>query len=297
MVLLVSALLYFGYPVAVPAAEAGQPAAGSPQMRSPVDSLSSSYDDSVPETGTPGLFGPKKSFNGTFDPDEAFLTANELYIEGKYEEAIGLYGDIAASGYQSPALFYNLGNAYYRSNKIPQAILNYERAALLSPGDEDISFNLELSRTFVRDRIEELPDFFLSRLWNGVRDKISAGAWAGISVILFISSLVFMAVFLISPTAGMKKAFFWLAIIFFLSFVMSYAFGLDQRNHLRDHSTAIVFSPVVSVKSSPDMGSADLFVIHEGTKVWVEDSIGDWRAVRLADGNKGWLLRNVIEMI
>ncbi len=232
-----------------------------------------------------------------FIPDEAFIKANELYIGGSYEEAIIVYEQIINSGYQSPVLYYNLGNAYYRSNIIPSAILNYERAALLSPGDEDISFNLELARLHVRDRIEQLPDFFLNRWWNNLRDMTSAARWAYISLFTFITALFLLSAFLVSSSIIIKKTFFWLAVIIFFGSILSFSLGLDQKNYIRNHSTAIVFSPVVSVKSSPDVNSTVLFVIHEGTKVWVRESIGEWRAVRISDGNKGWLHKNAIRMI
>lgn len=230
-------------------------------------------------------------------PDEAFIRANQLYLDGSYEEAIIVYEKVLNSGYHSAALYYNLGNAYYRSNKIPPSILNYERAALLSPGDHDIRFNLELARMHVRDRIEELPDFFINRWWRNLRNLAGTGKWASISVFAFIISLVMLSIFLVSSTVHIKKIFFWLFVGIFIFSILSFSLGLDQSNYIRNHNTAIVFSPVVSVKSSPDVNSTDLFIIHEGTKVWVEESLGDWLAVRLSDGNKGWLKKDVIEMI
>ncbi|MFO7924213.1 MAG: tetratricopeptide repeat protein [Bacteroidales bacterium] len=232
-----------------------------------------------------------------YDPEESFNTANQLYTEGRYEEAISLYEQITGAGYHSADLYYNLGNAYYRSNKIPSAILNYERAALLDPADEDIQANLELARMHVRDRIEELPDFFLNRWWKNARDLMSTEKWAAISVSTFIATLVFLSVFLLSSSVFVKKTSFWMAVVIFLFSVLGFSFGLDRRNYLKNHNTAIVFSPVVSVKSSPDINSTDLFIIHEGTRVWVEDSLGDWRAVRLSDGNKGWLKADAVKMI
>ncbi len=262
-----------------------------------LDNESLPIEGILSQSDTMSGYGSGIIFNGAFEPEVAFTRANELYLEGYYEEAIIIYEKIIYSGYHSAALYYNLGNAYYRSNKITPAILNYERARLLSPGDEDIIFNLELARMHVRDRIEELPDFFINRWWKKARDIMSADAWASIAVSTFILTLLFFSFFLMSASVLVKKLFFWLAVIVLLLSVLSFSFGIDQRNHLRNHNTAIVFSPTVSVKSSPDINSTDLFIIHEGTKVWVEDSIGNWRAVRLSDGNKGWLQRDAIEMI
>jgi tetratricopeptide (TPR) repeat protein len=226
-----------------------------------------------------------------------FQKANQLYSEGIYDEAVDLYYSILASGYHSASIYYNLGNAYYRSGKIPNAILNYERALLLAPGDEDIRFNLDLAREQIRDRIEVVPDFFINRWWKGARDILNFRSWAIISAGTFITTLIYLTVFLLVSKLFLKKLFFWCAVSLFLISVISFTVGLDQRNYVKNHSSAIIFSPVVSVKSSPDINSADLFVLHEGTKVSVEDSIGDWRAVRLSDGNKGWLHKDGLEMI
>jgi tetratricopeptide (TPR) repeat protein len=232
-----------------------------------------------------------------YDPAEDLILANRLYSENNFREAALVYQRIIAAGYHAAGVYYNLGNAYFRSGNIPAAILNYERAALLSPGDEDIMFNLELARSRVRDRIESLPQFFLNRWWQQARDLISGGTWAALSVFFFITTLVVISVFLFSSSMIVKKVFFWLGVSFLTVSILSFSLGIDQRNHLRNHSTAIVFAPVVPVKSSPDAYSADLFLIHEGTKVRVEESIGDWRLVRLNDGNKGWIRMEDIEMI
>ncbi len=229
--------------------------------------------------------------------DYLFSLANDLYIQGEYDEAAGIYEQIISSGHHSADLLYNLGNTYYRLNRIPQAILYYERAALLAPSDEDIRFNLELAYMRTKDRIEELPVFFINRWWNSARGLMNFGDWAAISIISFIGFLILISFFLISRSVAFKKAFFWTGVTLFFISVSSFSLGLDQRNYLRNHNTAIVFAPVLQVKSSPDINSAGLFIIHAGTKVHVEDSLGNWRAVRISDGNKGWVKREAIEMI
>ncbi|MGF1586751.1 MAG: tetratricopeptide repeat protein [Bacteroidales bacterium] len=234
---------------------------------------------------------------GQSDHAAIFREANELYAEGNYDRAVDLYKTILASGYHSASLYYNLGNAYYRSGNIPPSILNYERALLLAPGDEDIRFNLDLARAQIKDRIEEVPDFFINRMWKGVRDIINYRSWAAISAGTFILTLMSLSGFLLISKVVMKKLFFWVAVSLLFISVFSFSAGLDQRNYVKNHNSAIIFSPVISVKSSPDINSADLFVLHEGTKVSVEDSIGDWREVRLSDGNKGWLHKDGLEMI
>lgn len=231
------------------------------------------------------------------EPETAFNQANLLYIDERFEEAVFIYEQIIESGYHSAELYYNLGNAYYRSGSIPSAILNYERAALLNPGNEDIQFNLQLAGMQVRDRIEALPVFVLNRWWQEARNFFSADTWAVISVAAFIIVIGLIFGFLVSSSPLMKKVFFMVAVTAFIFSVLSFSFGLDQRNYLRNHNSAIVFLPVVAVKSSPDISSTDLFIIHEGTRVRIEESIGEWHSVRLLDGNKGWLHNDAIEKI
>jgi tetratricopeptide (TPR) repeat protein len=253
------------------------------------DDLDQANESSVPDIQIP--------IEGHNDHGAIFHKANELYSEGNYDGAIDLYSSILASGYHSASIYYNLGNAFYRSGKIPSAILNYERALLLAPGDEDIRFNLDLARLQTIDRIEVVPDFFINRWWKGIRDTLNYRSWAVVSSVTFINTLIFLAIFLLVSKVIMKKLFFWLAVSMLFISVFSFSVGLDQRNYVKNHNNAIIFSPVVSIKSSPDINSADLFVLHEGTKVSIEDSIGDWREVRLSDGNKGWLHKDGLEMI
>jgi tetratricopeptide (TPR) repeat protein len=245
----------------------------------------------------PVIYDSSDQAGEPYSGDDDFRHANQLYTQGEFEDAVAIYRRIIDSGVHSAELYYNLGNAYYRLGAIPSAILNYERAALLAPGDEDIKFNLEIAGSRVRDRIGELPVFFLNRWWTLTRGMLSAPAWALLSAVTFSLTLILISLFLFSSSVVLKKVCFWSSVLVLMVSLLSFSLGLDQRNYSRNHNTAIVFSPVVPVKSSPDKNSTDLFVIHEGTKVRVEDSIGDWRSVRLNDGNKGWVHKDVIEMI
>lgn len=231
------------------------------------------------------------------DPEAAFNEANLLYLDKKYEEAVSIYEQIIESGYHSAELYYNLGNAYYRSGKIPSAILNYERAALLDPGNEDILFNLDIANMFIRDRIEALPVFFLNRWWKEARNIFSEDGWAVLSIVTFILSLGMAGIFLVSSSVAIKKLLFIMSLAAFMFSLLSFSLGMGQRNYRKNYNAAIVFSPVVTVKSSPDINSTDLFIIHEGTKVRIGESIGEWHSVRLPDGNKGWLHDDAVEKI
>ncbi|MGE0089975.1 MAG: tetratricopeptide repeat protein [Bacteroidales bacterium] len=236
---------------------------------------------------------------GAFAQDNNALweTANKLYIEGKFDQAIETYQKINNSGYESSELYYNMGNSYYKLNKIAKAVLYYEKALQLSPNDEDIRFNLELANRYVVDKIEKLPVFFITNWFISIRNLFSANKWAVLSIIFFFTTLVFITIYLISRKYSLKKFSFWISLLFIVLFLSSLYFSYKQKQVILNDDTAIIMSPSVTIKSSPDISGNDIFVLHEGTKVWVLDQISDWREIKLSDGTKGWLKNSDLEII
>ena len=198
-------------------------------------------------------------------------SANKYYSEGRYNNAIDAYKQILDQGYESSGIFYNLGNAYYKANQLAPAILNYERAHLRDPGNEDIQYNLELARSQITDEIDNIPDFFISQWINQLIDIFPSDIWAMISMITFIAFLVLISVYLYSQKIGLKKLGFWIGLLALVLSVASFVFASRQKGEVVDSEQAIVFSPKVTVKSSPAESGTDLFVIHEGTKVFIKD--------------------------
>lgn len=222
---------------------------------------------------------------------------NKYFTEGEFEKAIQVYEKILGSGFEAADLYYNLGNAYFKSNKLNYAILNYERAILLSPNDEDLQHNLELARTFTVDKIDDLPQFFIRQWHYAFVQLFSTDFWAFLSIITFITFLMLFSLYLYINVFRVKKFSFWLGIVFLFISVSAFVFSYHQKEIVKNHNAAIVFSPVVTVKSSPDETGTDLFVIHEGIKVSIVDSLGNWTEIKLSDGNKGWLLTSAIVRI
>jgi tetratricopeptide (TPR) repeat protein len=222
---------------------------------------------------------------------------NKYFIGGEFEKAIQVYEEIISSGYEAADLYYNLGNAYFKSNKITLAILNYERAILLAPNDEDIQYNLTVARTFTIDKIEALPQFFISQWHHVLVNLFSSDKWAVISIISFITFLLLFSIYLYINIYRVKKISFWLSIIILIISVSAFIFSFHHKEIVTKHNTAIIFSPSVTVKSSPDESGTDLFVIHEGIKVSVVDSLGNWTEIKLSNGNKGWLPNSAIVRI
>ncbi|MCD4834091.1 MAG: tetratricopeptide repeat protein [Bacteroidales bacterium] len=231
------------------------------------------------------------------ETDSLLAKANIFYAEGKYQDVIDTYENILKLGYESPELYYNLGNTYYKQNVIAQTILNYEKALQLAPNDEDVNYNLQLTNRLVVDKIVVLPVFFVTGWVRNLRNLFTSDFWAIISIISFLLTLLFISFYLYSRNLGFKKLSFWFGFFIVIISIISFIFSYQQKQKILTGDTAIVMSSSVTVKSSPDASGTDLFVIHEGTKVWVEDKISEWNEIKLSDGSKGWLKVNDIEEI
>jgi tetratricopeptide (TPR) repeat protein len=230
-------------------------------------------------------------------PTELLEKANKEYIDNNYEEAIVLYEQIVNSGYSSAALYYNLGSAYYKLNDIANSILNFERAKQLAPGDDRIDHNLNIARLYVVDKIEVLPQFFLSRWIDNMRASNSSDGWAIWSIVLFALFVILGSVYFLASSSSVKKIMFFISIFVLLTSVISLKFSADQKDVIMEKSYGIVFAKSVTLKSSPDESGTNLFLLHEGTKVKVTDKVGDWVEIMVSDGNRGWLKSSDVEVI
>lgn len=220
---------------------------------------------------------------------EKFNQGVTLFSSASYREALQLWNEVYATGYRSAELDYNIGNAYFKLNDIPNAILFYERAYLLKPTDENINYNLQIARTLNVDRFKEIPELFFVRWYNLISLLLSSNKWAVISVTTFIFFLLFLSLYLYSSGYLNKVYGFWLAMFFFAVSASSLTFSIRNKSLVFNSNQAIIISPLVNGKSSPDNSGNDLFILHEGTKVTIEDEVGEWYEVRLSDGNKGWI--------
>jgi len=229
--------------------------------------------------------------------ESLFALANQKYSDGQYAEAIQSYEEILATGYSSAALYYNLGNSYYKHNELTLSILNFERALLHSPGDEDIKYNLDIANQLVVDKVDALPEFFLSKWVRQIRMGLSPDRWGKLSLIAFSLTGISLLLFYFLRRRFFRKLFLVIGVITILFSATTLLFGWQQNKLLSDRNTAIIFSSSITAKSSPDESGTDLFVLHEGVKVWITDELHDWLEIQLADGNKAWIPENSLERI
>jgi len=223
------------------------------------------------------------------DTEKVFNDGVKAYADGNYLLAIDSWELLLSSSYYSAGLYYNLGNANFKAGSVPGAILYFEKALLLKPFDEDIRYNLEIARTYITDEFETVPEIFFIKWIKMLSLIFNSNNWAMTSLVFFVLALGLVLFYLFSSRMRTKKLSFLLGLSFLFISVLS--IFLSYTNHVitEKRPYAIVFSPLVTGKSSPDESGKDLFVIHEGTRVKVEDQIGDWIEVRLSDGNIGWI--------
>lgn len=224
--------------------------------------------------------------------------ADAAYQKNDFNGAIAKYEEILDTQGESAAIYYNLGNAYYKTKNVAKAILNYERALLLNPGDADIRFNLEMARSKAVDQITPTAEVFIVTWYKGMVNALSEKSWGNIGIFSFIFCLVALSFYIFGKKLWLRKVGFIVAAVSLVVTVCSNVFAGQQKRELVDRTGAIVMELAVSVKSTPDENGTDLFVLHEGTKVYIDDnSMKEWKEIRLEDGNVGWVKTSAIEII
>ncbi len=222
---------------------------------------------------------------------------NKAYSSKFYQQAIECYEKVIKNGFEAPELYYNLGNAYFKQADYSSAILYFEKAKRLKPGDEDIEHNLKVANTKITDKIDAIPEFFLVRWWKEVRNIFPFNTWAILGIVFLITGLGLFGFYLFSSVLKRRKIAFWLTFVFMIMMAFSFISAQSQYSSVNSVKEAIVFSPSVTAKSSPDANSTDLFVIHEGSKVKVIDNVGEWSEIKIANGSVGWVNTSVFKII
>ena len=232
-----------------------------------------------------------------FSQINAVKQANDLYAKGDYSNAAKLYEKVLSTDGVAPEIYFNLGNSYYKSNEIGRSILNYERALRLSPSFDDAKFNLELAQLKVVDNIVPSSTFFIGRWIQNLIKLLTSNQWLFISFGVFILCLVSVFLFIFAPSRTTRKISFNIAVIVFGISFFTLVFAGVRKDQMVNHSDAIVMSGVISVKSSPDKSGTDLFQLHEGAKVSIKSTLGNWTEIKLSNGGIGWVEQGNIEKI
>jgi len=223
--------------------------------------------------------------------------ADSAYVHERYQQAIADYEALLKGGV-SADLYYNLGNAYYRTDNITKAILNYERALLLSPGDADTRFNLQMARSKTIDKITPESEMFFVTWYHSLVNLMSVDAWARTALIALAIAIILALAYLFSDRIWLRKVGFFGALFLLVVFLMSNLFAYQQKQKLTHRTGAIIMTNAATVKSTPSKNGTDLFILHEGTRVTITDgSMKGWKEIRVADGKQGWIEVKQLEII
>lgn len=222
---------------------------------------------------------------------------DSAYMRNDNASAIQIYESLLKKG-EAAEIYYNLGNSYYKADDIAKAILNYERALLLQPGNADIRANLEIARSKTIDKVVSVPDIFFVAWVKSLINCLSVDAWAKLGIVFFILLLISFSLFFLSKQIVWKKSGFIAGIAFLFLVALSNIFASEQKSELMNRNKAIILSPSVTVRSTPSESGTSLFILHEGHKIEVKDnSMREWKEIRLEDGKVGWVPTSAIEVI
>jgi tetratricopeptide (TPR) repeat protein len=231
------------------------------------------------------------------DIHSLFNKANTFYQKKDYKKAVEFYDSILKSGYQSSDLYFNMGNAHYKLQQFPEAMLNYERARRMAGNNDDIVFNIALTNLNIPDKIDPINELWIFDMWNQLVNSRDSASWGIILIVILWISLVLITLFNFTSVLIIRRISSILFLIGFLSFIFIGVVTYKRYKAENNTNYAIVFTPTVYIKSAPDAQSTDIFILHNGVKVEIVEKVGEWYQVKLADGKKGWLLYNNLEVI
>lgn len=235
--------------------------------------------------------------NSLDNPERLFEKGNKAYRDKAYLEAVKLYDSLYNAGYQSENLFFNLGNAHYQLNQIPESIWFYEKAQKISGYRKDIEYNLSLAQQQIPDKVTTKTSTLFKQWWNTAIRYFSLSSWGMITVILAWVSIFGLAGFLLLPIYWLKRISLTTGILGLAIFALSFLMTVERHQYTNGNQNAVIFDASVYVKSAPDKESEDLFILHGGTKVALKDELDDWRQVRLPDGKQGWIRESTLKPI
>ncbi len=218
-----------------------------------------------------------------------FAKANAAYRDGKYDEAIADYEAILTSGFESGAIYYNLGNSYFKKQELGKAVLNYERAKRLLPRDPDVAANTQFALSEVQNDVQR-PLNAWERLWEGHIKFYSVNEMALMLIILLVLfGAAHLATLYLHWKAG-RLAMCAAAVLFFI-------FGYGLQAKLADEHNAAVAVRSSAARFEPNEKATVYFELSEGQRCQVHEREGGWAKIVRPDGKTGWVDAGSVEGI
>ena len=232
-----------------------------------------------------------------FFAQNGFEKGNELYKNGKYEQAAKAYENVLKENRQSAELYFNLGNSYYKLNKVAPSIYNYEKALVLNPNDSETVNNLKFAQKRTIDEIKVVPKVGFGKLLRDFTGIYNYNTWAWISIVIAASFLLFFVGYYFSETTVSKRIFFIGMFVFVFLILISVSSAIFEKSHFDTEKPAIIFADSAELRAEPQKAGAALIVLHEGTKVYVKEKLDNWKKVQLTDGTEGWIASSAIKEV
>ncbi len=227
-----------------------------------------------------------------FNADSVFVQANTAYQNEDYETAIQKYMELISNDYLSADLYYNLGNAYYKTNEIGEAIWAYENAHKINPANEDINFNLQFVNDLTVDKISVEKKGIGSWLNKNIF-SFSPNFWLMVSIVTAFIIAVLIYLFFI-PTSYLVNNLSLLGItVFGIIFLSSIAFSIVQKNRIIGQNKAVVVESAANVLTQPNDEAPTSFQLHEGAQMNIKSKNNQWYEVEL-NNNTGWVDKNLV---
>jgi tetratricopeptide (TPR) repeat protein len=226
---------------------------------------------------------------GSSAVDSMYIQAGKDYSEGRFEQALITYQAIVDSGYESPDLYYNMGNAAFRSNKLGFAVVYFEKALKLDPSHEESKKNLAHISRYKEDQLENVPELFIRKWIRSVYQLFPLKVWSYTAIVLFAIMLAGGLIYIFSSFLALKKIGFFTGLTALILFILSLTAAANRHSEFVSPDRAIIINPSVVVKSTPSLSGTDLFVLHEGAKVKTDERVGEWIEITISDGRVGWI--------
>ncbi|WP_432672574.1 tetratricopeptide repeat protein [Flavobacterium sp. SM2513] len=230
-----------------------------------------------------------------FLAQNGFEKGNELYHKNQFQDAVQAYESVLKTNKQSAELYFNLGNSYYKLNKVAPAIYNFEKALLLKPNDKDILNNLAFAQKLQIDEVKEIPEVGFEKVLTNLTSSRNYNSWAWVAVFGSFFILLFFIFYYFSHSTVLKRLFFGGMFLSLLVMLLALFAAISEKNNDTLFRPAIVFDEQVEVKSEPKADAPNAFILHEGTKVEVKENLDNWRRIALPDGADGWILDSSIK--
>ena len=237
------------------------------------------------------------SLSAVAQNEALFERANKAYNEGEYTLSIANYEKILAQGQHSVELYYNLGNAHYKLNQIAPSIYYYEKALLLEPNNKEVKNNLAYANNMTLDAIDSMPEMGFSKFYNGIVRWLSFDQWAYVAVLAMILFVLLYIAFYFFHYSTRKRIAFIMSLACLLASIFAVAMAFVNYSDFNNDRPAIVFDNEIAVRSEPNERGEGVFILHEGTKVNVLESLNGYQKIKIADGKTGWLPKESIKLL